>query len=104
MTGPRSERAPDPNSGKSSLVAIDKSRIFNHLAAVRQFTELLCEPLEVSDFEAQASPDCSPVKWHLAHTTWFFEVFVLEAYVPGYRCFHDAFRYLFNSYYNAIGP
>ena len=48
-------------------------------------------------------PDASPAKWHLAHTTWFFETFVLNEYLPGYRIFHPAFRNLFNSYYNAVG-
>ncbi len=48
-------------------------------------------------------PDASPVKWHLAHTTWFFETFVLIPHAPGYEPFHPSFGYLFNSYYNAVG-
>ncbi len=51
----------------------------------------------------QPMPDASPAKWHLAHTTWFFETFLLSQYVPGYRPFHPAFRNFFNSYYNAVG-
>ena len=71
--------------------------------AVRHTTETLCEPLAVEDYGLQSMPDASPVKWHLAHTTWFFETFVLTPHVPGYRSFHADFGYLFNSYYNAVG-
>ena len=49
-------------------------------------------------------PDASPTKWHLAHMTWFFETFLLAPYAPRYRAYHPSFSYLFNSYYNAIGP
>ena len=49
-------------------------------------------------------PDASPAKWHRAHTTWFFEQFVLTAFVPGYQVFDRDFAYLFNSYYEAVGP
>ncbi len=70
---------------------------------VRAATEWLAEPLSPEDCTAQSMPDASPVKWHLAHTTWFFETFVLERSQPGYRPFDDAYRYLFNSYYNAVG-
>src|SRR5207247_3531227 len=52
----------------------------------------------------QSMPDASPVKWHLAHTTWFFETFLLQRCLPVYRPYHPEFRYLFNSYYNAVGP
>ena len=71
--------------------------------AIRTTTEMLVEPLEIEDMVAQAMPDTSPTRWHLAHTTWFFETFVLKN-VPGYRSFHPQFEYLFNSYYNAVGP
>ena len=72
---------------------------------VRDTTERLCAPLAVEDYVVQAMPDVSPAKWHLAHTTWFFETFVLEAHLPGYAS-AGARRtaYLFNSYYNAVGP
>jgi ergothioneine biosynthesis protein EgtB len=71
---------------------------------VRRTTESLCEPLAVEDYVVQSMPDASPAKWHLAHTTWFFEEFVLQAFDPAHR-FHDPrFRYLFNSYYQAVGP
>ena len=72
--------------------------------AVRAVTEELCEPLEPDDLLLQSMPDASPVKWHLAHTTWFFENFVLARAIPGYRPFHPQFNFLFNSYYNAAGP
>jgi hypothetical protein len=63
----------------------------------------LAEPLSAEDCCAQSMPDASPVKWHLAHTTWFFETFVLEPNEAGFRPFHPAFRVLFNSYYNGVG-
>jgi ergothioneine biosynthesis protein EgtB len=71
--------------------------------AVRDATRSLCAPLSPEDAAAQSMPDASPAKWHLAHTTWFFETFVLESAQPGYRPFHPRFRVLFNSYYNAVG-
>ncbi len=70
---------------------------------VRHSTEALCEPLASDDYVVQSMPDASPVKWHLAHTTWFFETFVLEPYLPDYRPFHPVFRSLFNSYYESVG-
>jgi ergothioneine biosynthesis protein EgtB len=63
----------------------------------------LSEGLSPEDCSAQSMPDASPVKWHLAHTSWFFETFVLAPNVAGYRPFHPEFGYLFNSYYNAVG-
>jgi ergothioneine biosynthesis protein EgtB len=70
---------------------------------VRQRSLHLAEPLSIEDCCAQSMPDASPVKWHLAHTTWFFETFILEAREPHFKPFHPAFRVLFNSYYNGIG-
>lgn len=70
---------------------------------VRSFSEKLCETLVPEDYVIQSMPDVSPTKWHLAHTSWFFETFVLGPTVPGYRPFHPDFSYLFNSYYNAVG-
>jgi ergothioneine biosynthesis protein EgtB len=75
----------------------------DHYERVRSFSEELCEPLETEDFVIQSMPDVSPTRWHLAHTTWFFETFVLKGHVPGYREYHPAYAYLFNSYYNAVG-
>lgn len=71
--------------------------------ATRQYSTTLCATLEIDDFGLQAMPDVSPPKWHLAHTTWFFETFLLKPFVTGYREFHSQFEYLFNSYYNGVG-
>ncbi len=72
--------------------------------AVRAFSDYLCAPLEPEDMCLQSMPEASPVKWHLAHATWFFETFVLKAARPGYRPFSPNFEYMFNSYYNGVGP
>ena len=69
---------------------------------VRSRSLALCAPLTPEDMMVQSSPDASPAKWHLAHTTWFFETFVLREFRPGHRPFHPDFIWLFNSYYNAV--
>jgi len=71
--------------------------------AVRRQTEALTAPLGAEDQMVQSCPEASPAKWHQAHTTWFFETFILAPHLPGYRAFDSRFRDLFNSYYNAIG-
>jgi ergothioneine biosynthesis protein EgtB len=73
-------------------------------AEVRAFTEALAAPLSPEDQTVQSMPDVSPTKWHRAHTSWFFETFVLAPNVPGHRVFDEAYGYLFNSYYEAVGP
>lgn len=70
---------------------------------VRDRTKALAKPLSPEDCSAQSMPDASPTKWHLAHTTWFFETFVLEASESGHRAFDASYRTLFNSYYNSVG-
>ncbi len=70
---------------------------------VRQATRQLCSPLSPEDMMVQSCPEASPVKWHLAHTSWFFETFVLREFAAGYQPFHPEFRWLFNSYYNSLG-
>ena len=72
--------------------------------AVRDLTERLAEPLSAEDQTVQSMPDVSPTKWHRAHTTWFFETFVLAEHVAGYESFDPAYGFLFNSYYEAVGP
>ncbi len=71
--------------------------------AVRSHTEALAAALTPEDQCIQSMPDASPAKWHRAHTTWFFEQFVLQPQAPGYRPYDDAFSFLFNSYYEAVG-
>ncbi|MCB2377424.1 ergothioneine biosynthesis protein EgtB [Hymenobacter sp. BT635] len=71
--------------------------------AVRHQTETLCRPLLPEDTVVQPVIDVSPPKWHLAHTTWFFETFLLGQYQPGYQVFHPDYAFLFNSYYNSLG-
>ena len=77
--------------------------LIDHYNKVRQHSLLLAEPLSDEDCGAQSMPDASPVKWHLAHTTWFFETFILESMEAAFAPFHPAFRVLFNSYYNGVG-
>ena len=75
-----------------------------HYRAVRQRSVALAAPLSDADATIQSMPDASPAKWHLAHTTWFFETFVLRDHAPGHAPFDPAYGYLFNSYYEAEGP
>src|SRR5262249_31179729 len=70
---------------------------------VRQWTGRLCAPLSAEDMLVQSMPQASPTKRHLAHTTWFFETFILIPHLPGYRAFDERFGFLFNSYYDAVG-
>jgi len=84
-----------PNQDEVDLAA--------HFRTIRRQTVKLCEPLEIDDYVIQSMADASPVKWHLAHTTWFLETFVLKPLRPDYAVYHPQFNYLFNSYYNAVG-
>ncbi|MCX7289844.1 ergothioneine biosynthesis protein EgtB [Janthinobacterium sp.] len=77
--------------------------LIDHYNKVRRHSLRLAEPLSDEDCGAQSMPDASPVKWHLAHTTWFFETFILESMEAAFAPFHPAFRVLFNSYYNGVG-
>jgi ergothioneine biosynthesis protein EgtB len=79
------------------------SALSAHYQQVRAQTERLMAPLSPEDCQAQSMPDASPVKWHLAHVTWFFETFILERFEARFVPFNPAFRVLFNSYYNAVG-
>jgi ergothioneine biosynthesis protein EgtB len=71
---------------------------------VRSFTEQLASPLSPEDQTVQSMPDVSPTKWHRAHVTWFFETFVLADVVPGFTPYQDTYWFLFNSYYESVGP
>ncbi len=73
------------------------SSLAHDFLTVRETSLRLCAPLDVEDHSLQSMPDASPAKWHLAHTTWFFETFVLSQYAEPYRPYHPAFRHLFNS-------
>jgi ergothioneine biosynthesis protein EgtB len=92
---------------RKSIEALRPEQALSALAldylAVRRRTEAIAAPLSAEDCALQSMADASPVKWHLAHTSWFFETFMLESALPGYRHFHPQFRVLFNSYYNAVG-
>lgn len=92
----------DPVLQTQSHAVYASDRIQQFLA-VRQTTLALVKPLSAEDCVVQSMPDASPVKWHLAHTSWFFETFVLSVHVAGYQLFNPAFRVLFNSYYHAVG-
>src|SRR5438105_15370078 len=70
---------------------------------VRQMTHALCQPLAIEAYVVQPVASVSPPKWHLAHTTWFFETFVLRPYLPDYMPYHPLYNYLFNSYYQHGG-
>jgi len=87
----------------SSLVNTNSKLLIEAFCSIRKQSIQACEPLEIEDYTLQAAAFVSPPKWHLAHTTWFFETFILKPLVPNYRVFHDAYELLFNSYYNAIG-
>lgn len=79
------------------------SPLVQRFTQVRAQSLALAAPLSAEDCQAQSMPDASPVKWHLAHTTWFFETFILERFELGFKAFNPAFRVLFNSYYNTVG-
>lgn len=80
-----------------------RAEIIERFSKVRLATQKICEPLEIEDFSSQPEPFVSPPKWHLAHTTWFFEAFILAENSSEYQPFHEKFSFLFNSYYNSVG-
>jgi ergothioneine biosynthesis protein EgtB len=85
------------------VVAADTSALAQRFAAVREQSMALAAPLSQADAQVQSMPDASPTKWHLAHTTWFFETFLLERFEKNFEPHHQAFRVLFNSYYQGVG-
>ena len=92
---------PLPDTHRSAPATGDA--LARHAAEVRAATLRLAEPLSDEDCQVQSMADASPVKWHLAHTSWFFETFVLERFEPGFQPFDANFRVLFNSYYQGVG-
>jgi dimethylhistidine N-methyltransferase len=92
-----------PSEATASL-EVPAEAVLARYSAVRRATEMLTRPLTPEDMGAQSMPDASPTKWHLAHTSWFFETFLLMPHLAGYRPFDSRFGYLFNSYYEAEGP
>jgi ergothioneine biosynthesis protein EgtB len=77
--------------------------LINQYKETRVFTEKLCEPLSIEDYVPQPAEFVSPPKWHLAHTTWFFEELLLKQFLADYKLFHPKYSFLFNSYYNSVG-
>ncbi len=86
-----------------SPIFADRAAILEQYRRARAHSLALADPLSAEDWMLQSMPDASPVKWNLAHTSWFFETFILKKFAPDYAEFHPKFGYLFNSYYNQIG-
>jgi len=98
-------RSPIADKSAPRIVAFDpRARMLQAYRTVRTETERRAAPLSEEDQQIQSMPDASPIKWHRAHTTWFFEQFVLVPHAPGYKIFDERFSFLFNSYYVAAGP
>ena len=87
----------------AQLVSSSNQTIADDFLRLREYSMILAVPLSDEDCVAQSMPDASPVKWHLAHTSWFFETFILARYEVYFKPFHPAFRALFNSYYEGVG-
>ena len=100
------DAATDTAAAKQSHLNSSRAHVdalLTRFRRTRKFTNALCSGLEPEDYVVQSMPDVSPTKWHLAHTTWFFETFVLKKFFAGYRTEIPEYAYLFNSYYNAAG-
>lgn len=89
-----------PLASAQSIAYLSLSERYQH---TRQLSEHICQPLQIEDYVIQSMADVSPPKWHLAHTTWFFETFLLVPYLANYQVFHPQYGYLFNSYYETVG-
>jgi ergothioneine biosynthesis protein EgtB len=99
-TDPSPRGRPDPATAGHT----ERRDLIDRFSAIRAQTEQLAARLSAENQQVQSMPDVSPTKWHLAHVTWFFETFILKPHAPGYAEFDPDFNYLFNSYYEAIGP
>jgi len=95
---------PPPRVAPASVLSLEARQAGSRFLGVRGTTESLVSGLTAEDCTVQSMPDASPVKWHLAHTTWFFENFLLMPAIADYRPFREEFGFLFNSYYDAVGP
>lgn len=104
MNGLALQTASPPLTSRPETAPPTKSELAQRYQLVRRFSEKLCETLEPEDYVIQTMPETSPAKWHLAHTTWFFETFLLKQFFPEYQSAHPEYAFLFNSYYNAVGP
>lgn len=82
---------------------ITSDTLVSFFLETRQHTENICKPLEIEDYVVQPIVDVSPPKWHLGHTSWFFEEFILKPHKPNYKLFHEDFAFVFNSYYENVG-
>src|SRR5947208_16878115 len=80
----------------------NKAAVLERFRSTRQRTMALIEPLTPDDMMVQSCPEASPAKWHLAHTSWLFESFILREFMRGYRVFNPDFAWLFNSYYQSV--
>jgi len=90
-------------TGSTSTVRNQRQELSHLYRRVRGATESICAPLAYEDCVVQSMPEASPTKWHLAHTSWFFETFVLRPHAPDYEMLEPRYEFLFNSYYNAVG-
>jgi ergothioneine biosynthesis protein EgtB len=104
VTTPASAAAARHTPARSSVSGSLAEDLVDAYLAVRGETERRAAPLSPEDQQIQSMPDASPIKWHRAHTTWFFEQFLLTAHCAGYRPFHPDYAFLFNSYYVSAGP
>ncbi len=103
MTHKINHSTPARVSGETTVLPLSAKNLLDRYNGVRSFTDAFCEPLATEDYVIQSMPDVSPTKWHLAHTTWFFETFILKEAMPGYNALNENYHYLFNSYYVAAG-
>src|SRR5580658_3602837 len=90
-------------SAVTGIAGQPSGALLSQYRAVRAHSEALAAPLSAEDCAIQSMPDASPVKWHLAHTSWFFETLILQT-LPDYRVFDPRYAFLFNSYYESLGP
>src|ERR1700691_1410219 len=88
----------------NAATSAERDEAVARLRVIRRRSEELAKPLLPEDMVVQSMPDVSPTKWHLAHTSWFFETFLLAPHLEGYRVFDPVYAHLFNSYYEAVGP